>query len=158
MPFYDAARATSFCYPGGWVVDDLVDGCGFYAVTPTGVGYGKEVPKTLVSIFPPATVGSYGTWTAGVVEVFGQPSMCFYGWVKDTLQPGNEGGFVLNFQTIARIAAWLLADGPLYSGLTGTQYPGAKAISLGGAIDGNANGPTVEAIIDSVVVGQDAGP
>ena len=158
VPFYDDATAIQFCYPDGWVVDDLVDRCGFYAVTPTGVGYGKEVPKTLVSIFPPATVGSYGNWTAGVVEVFGQPSMCFYQWVKHTLQPGNEGGFVLNFPTIARIAAWLLADGPLYSGLTGTQYPGAKAVSLGGAIDGITGGPTVEAIIDSVVVGEGAGP
>jgi hypothetical protein len=127
-------------------------------VTPTGVGYGKEIPKTLVAIFPSPTLSSYGGWTAGVVEVFGQPSMCFYQWAKHTLQPGNEGGFVLNFQTIARIAAWLLADGPLYSGLTGTQYPGAKAVSLGGAIDGIANGSTVEAIIDSVVVGKDTGP
>jgi hypothetical protein len=158
VAFYDPAHATRFCYPGGWVVDNLVDGCGFYAVTPTGVGHGKEVPKTLVSVFPPATVSSYGHWTAGVVEVFGQPSMCFYDWVKATLQPGNDGGFVLNFQTIARIAAWILADGPLYSGLTGTHYPGAKAVSLGGAIDGNTNGPTVEAIIDSVVVGEAAGP
>jgi hypothetical protein len=158
VSFYDPAGAISFCHPDGWVVDDLVDSCGFYAVSPTGVGHGKQVPKTLVSISPPTTVASWGNWSAGAVEVVGQPALCFYGWVRDTLQPGNTGGFVFNLDTVTRIGAWLLSDGPLYSGLTGTEYPGTKAVSLGGTTDGNTNGPTVETIIDSVQVGAAAGP
>lgn len=153
VAYNDPARAISFCYPAGWVVDDLVGTSGFYAVSPTGTGSGRPLPKSMVVIYPPQVVAGFGHWLVGSVEIFARPALHFYPWVREAIQPGSMGGFVLNHVAILEIAQWILADGPLFGGLAGTQYPGAKAVSLGGAVDNDLYGPTVEAVINSVVVG-----
>jgi hypothetical protein len=153
VAYRDEAQGIGFCYPAGWVVDDLVDEHGFIALSPDGVGYGEPLPKSLLVIYPPATVSGFGHWTVGAVEVVARPAVAFYGWVRQALQPGDTSGtLVLNFETITRIAQWVLSDGPLVGGLTGTQDSAAKAVTLGGTVEGDAHGSTVEAILSSVVV------
>jgi len=155
VAYSDQARDTSFCYPADWVVDDLVEGCGFYAVSPAGVGQGRPLPKSLVLIYPPETVSGFGDWTVGAVEVIARPSVCFYPWLRQVLKAeGTSGAFLLNPETVAEIAGWILSDSPLVGSLTGNTAQDKKAVSIGGMTDGDVYGATVEAIIGSVIVGE----
>jgi hypothetical protein len=159
VAYRDEAQGIRFCYPAGWVVNNLVTEHGFIALSPEGVGDGRPLPKSLLVIYPPASVSGFGNWRVGAVEAVARPAVAFYNWIRQSVQPGDTSGkLVLNFQTITRIGQWVLSDGQLVAGLTGSEYSSQRALSLGGTVQGDSQGSIVEAILSSVAVERDDSP
>ncbi len=157
ISYDDEAEAISFCYPSDWVVDDLVDGCGYFAVSPTGFVSSRQLPEHAVLIYPPATVARFGQSATGAVEVGGQSALCAFRFVTNALLSGKPGTVLdRSSEAAALLVRGLLKPDPIVGLITGIQYGEAKTVAVGWLMDEEAHRPTVEAITYSIVVGPPA--
>jgi hypothetical protein len=157
VEYDDEVRAINFCYPSDWVVNDLVDGCGFFAVSPTGVTAGTPMPECVVLIYPHQTVARFGDSAAGAVEVLGQTSLCFFEWVRNALNR-EDGNTVLGLPVRAAslMTRGFLTNDPLVGMVTGIKYDDAKAVTIGCLTDEERYRSIVESITSLIVVGKPA--
>ena len=65
-----------FCYPATSVVDDVVDSCSAFVVSPEGVALGNEIPESMVLIYPDEQVTKFLGSASGATEITGRMLMC----------------------------------------------------------------------------------
>ena len=143
VSYYDAAEAMTFCYPSNWIVDLLVDPCGYYSVSPTGVQPTAPVPNSLVVIYPNSTVTRFVGSAGGAGEVFSRSGLCFFKYAFDHALTQGLGVLSQGF----------LGSDTLVAMLTGIQYGDAKGAALSGMTDEAAYLSTVETILYSIAPG-----
>jgi hypothetical protein len=159
VPYTDPQEAVSFCHPSDWVVDDLVAGCGYYAVSTTGVvGPVREIPECLVLVYPHQTVARFGRSLTDAFKVCGQTGLCFSAYISKALLSGDTVTLIsLQREALAHLTHGFLRNDPILGQFTAIQYGDARAVAVGCLTDQETFGPTVEAIAHSVVVGKPAG-
>jgi hypothetical protein len=143
VSYGDAAEAMSFCYPSNWIVDPLVDPCGYYSVSQFGVAPQAAVPDSLVVIYPNSTVTRLIGSQAGAGEVFSRSGLCFFKYAFDHARAQGLGVLSQGF----------LGSDTLVAMLTGIQYGDAKGAALSGMTDEAQYLATVEAILYSIAPG-----
>jgi hypothetical protein len=150
--YSDEEEAIRFCYPSGWVVDDLVDSCGYISVSPAGVAPDRPVPGCLAVLYPDATVARFGQSAAGAVEVSGKTALCFIKYVTNAVLRGDPNSIFTPGQSTEEQQA--RSKEPLDVTITGIQNGVAKSVSLSGALVEATCRPAVDKITYSVVVGK----
>lgn len=148
-------EAIRFCYPSGWVVDNLMDSCAYISVSPTGVAPGRPVPSCLVVLYPDQTITTFSQSAAGAVEVSGRTALCFIRYVTNAVLKGDPKS-IFSPQLSAEEQAARRND-PLAVTITGIQYGDEKSVSLDGALVEASCRPTVDQITFSTVVGKPDG-
>jgi hypothetical protein len=155
----DEAEAIRFCRPSDWVVDDLVDPCGCLVVSPDGVVPGTHIPDRMVLVYPPATVAKIDHSAAGVAEVSGRTTICFFQLVRNSLFAGDATTLSGLQRGVANmLASGILRKEPIVAFITGIEYDGAKAMAAGYLTNEEAHRSTVESIINSIAAGVPAKP
>jgi hypothetical protein len=145
--YRDEPEAISFCTPAQWIVDELVDPCGYYAVSSTGVAPKAAIPQSLVVVYPDATVTRFIGSAAGAGEVFSRSGLCFFKYAITHALDQGLGTLNLGF----------LGGDPLTVMVSGLQYGDAKAAALSGMTDEAAYISTIEKIVLSIAPGKAAG-
>jgi hypothetical protein len=148
------AAAVRFCYPSGWVVDDVIDPCSCLAVSPRGVSPAVHVPDRIVLVYPPAIVAkSYGSPT-DIAEVSGRTGLCTLQFFRSAfLRKGVRTVADLQKEVANLLANVVLRKEPFVGYVAGVDYDGAKAVAAGYLLDEQAQRPTIEAILSSIVPG-----
>jgi hypothetical protein len=159
VPYSDTQEAVSFCHPSDWVVDDLVEGCGYYAVSTTGVvGPVREIPECLVLVYPHQTVTRFGRSLTDAFKVCGQTGLCFSAYLSKALLSGDTATLIsLQREALSHLTHGFLRNDPILGQFTMIQNGEARAVAVGCLTDQETFGPTVEAIAHSIVVGKPAG-
>lgn len=159
VPYSDPQEAVSFCYPTGWVVDDLVEGCGYYAISTTGVvGPVREIPQSLVLIYPHQTVARFSRSLTDAFKTCGQTGLCFSAYISKALLAGDTVTLIsLQREALGHLTRGFLRNDPFLGQFTTIQNGEARAVAVGLLTDQETYGPTVEAIAHSVMVGKPAG-
>jgi hypothetical protein len=157
--YSNEAAEIRFCYPSDWVVDDLVDACGSYVVSPTGVVPPNQIPGSMVLIYPPGTLQQAGQSAVGAVQLAGRTGICASQLVRGSVL----GGKAPTASNLQQGLADLLARGflrpePMVVTVTGIEYTGAKALAASYLLDAESDSSTVQGIIRSIVPGKPAEP
>lgn len=159
MAYSSEAAAIHFCHSSDWVVDDVVDACGSYVVSPTGVVPPNQVPGSMVLIFPPKTLEQAGQSAVGAVQLAGRTGICACQLVRGSVL-GGESPTASNLQQgmADLLTRGFLRQEPMVVTVTGIQYAGAKALAASYLLDAEMYGSTVEGVISSIVPGRPAEP
>lgn len=148
------AKAVRFCHPSDWVVDELVDPCGCLVVSPDGVVPGTHIPDRMVLVYPPATIAKIDHSAAGVAEVGGRTTICFFQLVRNALFEGDVTTLAgLQRGVVNMLASGIFRKEPLVAFLTGIEYDGTKALAAGYLTNEEEHRSTVESIIASIAAG-----
>ncbi|MGD9047077.1 MAG: hypothetical protein PVF77_03420, partial [Anaerolineae bacterium] len=124
-----------------------MDQCGLFGVSTTGLGGGRSIPASMVLIYPNETVTRFGSSAAGAAEVTGRTAVCFFRVVLGSVLSGNA---------IIDLTPHQRATAPIIGTITGIQESDAKGVSLSLHSNTELYGPTVEAITNSIEVGNQA--
>jgi hypothetical protein len=101
----------------------------------------------MVLIYPNETVTRFGSSAAGAAEVTGRTAVCFFRVVLGSVLSGNA---------IIDLTPHQRATAPIIGTITGIQESDAKGVSLSLHSNTELYGPTVEAITNSIEVGNQA--
>jgi hypothetical protein len=156
LEYTDEERAISFCYPAGSVVDDVVDSCSPFVVSPKGVALGNEIPGSMVLIYPDEMVEKLGGSASGAVEVSGRTMMCTLRFMVSALL--GDGKSLVELYKATPTPTPTPAAGeeikPLVIQLTGIQQGNARSVSISYVLDEAKYGATVDLIAGSILVGK----
>jgi hypothetical protein len=160
VEYIDEERAISFCYPVSSVVDDVVDSCSPFVVSPEGVALGNEVPGEMVLIYPDEMVQKFSSSASGAVEVAGRTTLCTLRFMVSAMI-GDGRSLVELYQatpTPTPIPALGEEAQPVVIQFTGIQHGEAHAVSISYVLDEGKYGAVVGAVTGSIVVDKPAGP
>jgi hypothetical protein len=150
----DEARAVRFCHPSDWVVDELVDPCACLVVSPDGVVPGTHIPDRMVLVYPPESVAKIDRSAAGLAEVGGRTTICFFQLVRNALFEGDAATLAgLQRGVVNMLASGIFRKEPLVAFLTGTNYNGTKTMAAGYLTNEEEHRTAVESIIASIAAG-----
>jgi len=160
VEYVDEERSISFCYPADSVVDDVVDSCSPFVVSPEGVALGNEIPGEMVLIYPDEMVQKFGDSAAGAVEVTGRTTLCVLRFMVSALI-GNGRSLVELYQATPTPTP-TPAPGdkvqPLVIQFTGIQHGEAHAVSISYVMDEGKYGAAVGAVTGSIVADEATSP
>jgi hypothetical protein len=160
VEYIDEERAISFCYPAGSVVDDVVDTCSPFVVSPEGVALGNELPGHMVLIYPDETVQKFAGSAAGAVEIAGRTTLCALRFMVSAVI--GDGRSLVELYQATPTPTPTPAPGekvqPLVIQFTGVQHGEAHAVSISYVLDEGKYGAAVGAVTGSIVVDKSAGP
>ncbi|MEJ2737166.1 MAG: LppX_LprAFG lipoprotein [Anaerolineae bacterium] len=155
----DEAQAVRFCYPSDWVVDELVDPCACLVVSPDGVVPGTHIPDRMVLVYPPESIAKIDHSAAGLAEVGGRTTICFFQLVRNALFQGDAASLAgLEQGVINMLASGIWRKEPIVAFVNGIEYDGTKALASGYLTNEEAHRTTVESIIASIAAGATAEP
>jgi hypothetical protein len=160
LEYSDEERAISFCYPAGSVVDDVVDSCGPFVVSPEGVALGNEVPGRMVLIYPDEMVQKFSRSASGAVEIVGRTTLCTLRFLVSAVI--GDGRSLVELYQATPTPTPTPAPGeqvqPLVIQFTGIQHGEAHAVSISYVLDEGKYGAAVGAVTGSIVVDKPAAP
>ena len=137
VEFADQDRAIGFCYPAGSVVDDTVDACGPFVVSPQGVALGNELPDSVVLVYPDEQVGKFLGSASGAVEMAGRMTMCTMRFLAGSVL--GEGQSLVELSRSTPTPTPTLAPGeeakPLVIRFTGIYQGDALAVAISYVMD-----------------------
>ncbi len=155
----DEARAVRFCYPSDWVVDELVDPCACLVVSPDGVVPGTHIPDRMVLVYPPESIAKIDHSAAGLAEVSGRTTICFFQLVRNSLFEGDAATLAgLQRGVVNMLASGIFRKEPLVAFLNGIEYNGTKTVAAGYLTNEEEHRTTIESIIASIAAGAPAEP
>ena len=154
VEFSDEERAISFCYPAAEVVDDTVDACSPFVVSPEGVDLGNEIPDSMVMIYPDEQVAKFLGSASGATEITGRMLMCTLRFMAASLI--GDGQSLVELSRTTPTPTPTPAPGeepkPLVSQFTGIHQGDALAVSISYVLDEEAYRPMVDVVTGSVNV------
>lgn len=160
VEYVDEERAISFCYPTDSVVDDVVDSCSPFVVSPEGVALGNEIPGSMVLVYPDEMVQKFGGSAAGAVEITGRTTLCALRFMVSAVI--GDGRSLVELYQATPTPTPTPAPGkkvqPLVIQFTGIQHGEAHAVSISYVVDEGKYGAAVGAVTGSIVAGKAASP
>jgi hypothetical protein len=158
VEYSDEDRAISFCYPAASVVDDTVDMCSPFVVSPEGVALGNEIPDSMVMIYPDEQVEKFLGSASGATEITGRMLMCTLRFMVGAVIGDGQSLVELSRSTPTPTPAPAPGqkDKPLVIRFTGIYQGDALAVAISYVLDEAKYGSTVGAVTGSVNVGKPA--
>jgi hypothetical protein len=154
VEYLDEDRAISFCYPAAEVVDDTVDMCSPFVVSPEGVALGNEIPDSMVMIYPDEQVEKFLGSASGATEITGRMLMCTLRFMAAAVI--GDGQSLLELSQGLSTPTPAPASGeearPLVIQFAGIQQGDALAVSISYVLDEETYGPAVDLVTGSVNV------
>ena len=159
VEYADEERGISFCYPATSVMDELVDTCSTYVVSPEGVALGNEIPGNMVLIYPDEMVDTFGASASGAAEVTGRTALCTLRFLASAVM--GEGRSLVELYRAAPTPTPTLAPGeeakPLVIRYTGIQQGDVHTVSISYVVDEDEYGALVDAVTGSIVIEERTG-
>jgi hypothetical protein len=154
VEYKDEERAISFCYPAASVVDDTVDACSPFVVSPEGVALGNEIPDSMVMIYPDEQVEKFLGSASGATEITGRMLMCTLRFLVGAVIGDGQSLVELYKATPTPTPTPAPGEGPnpLVIQFTGIYQGDALAVSISYVLDEAKYGPTVDTVTGSVNV------
>jgi hypothetical protein len=154
VEFSDAERVISFCYPAASVVDDTVDTCSPFVVSPEGVALGNEIPDSMVMVYPDEQVEKFLGSAAGATEITGRMLMCTLRFMIGAVIGDGQSLVELSKTkpTPTPTPAPGEVDKPLVIRFTGIHQGDALAVSISYVLDEEEYAPLVDLVTGSVNV------
>jgi len=158
VEYSDEDRAISFCYPAASVVDDVVDTCSPFVVSPEGVALGNEIPDSMVMVYPDEQVEKFLGSAAGATEITGRMLMCTLRFMVGAVI--GDGQSLVELSKATPTPTPTPAPGEeeklLVIQFTGIHQGDALAVAISYVLDEAKYGSTVGAVTGSVNVGKPA--
>ena len=154
VEYVDEERAISFCYPAASVVDDTVDTCSPFVVSPEGVELGNEIPDSMVMVYPDEQVEKFLGSASGATEITGRMLMCTLRFMAAAVI--GDGQSLVELSKTTPTPTPTPEPGkepkPLVIQFTGIHQGDALAVSISYVLDEETYGPTVDVVTGSVNV------
>ena len=152
--YRDEERAISFCYPSASVVDDVVDICSPFVVSPEGVALGNEVPDSMVMIYPDEQVEKFLGSASGATEITGRMLMCTLRFMAASVI--GDGRSLVELSRVTATPTPTPKPGeenrPLVIRFTGVYQGDALAVAISYVLDEARHGSAVNAVTGSITV------
>jgi hypothetical protein len=153
VAYGDDELGVAFCYPSGWVVDDLVEFGGSLALSPEGFRLDGDMPECLIMVYPHKTLAQFPTPMAGAGDILGLGFNFFVMIVTDASSDGWPEATASEDQETAFMTAHGTLEGEDVLGIiTGVMKDKAVAMTVSYILDEEAYRAPAEAIVDSIVV------
>ena len=154
VEYRDEERAISFCYPVTSVVDDVVDTCSPFVVSPEGVALGNEVPDSMVMIYPDEQVEKFLGSASGATEITGRMLMCTLRFMAASVI--GDGRSLVELSRVTATPTPTPKPGeenrPLVIRFTGVYQGDALAVAISYVLDEARHGSAVNAVTGSITV------
>ena len=152
VEYSDEDRAISFCYPAASVVDDTVDTCSPFVVSPEGVALGNEIPDSMVMVYPDEQVEKFLGSASGATEITGRMLMCTLRFMVGAVIGDGQSLVELSRSTPTPAPASSQEDKPLVIRFTGVFQGDALAVAISYVLDEAKYGSTVNVVTGSINV------
>ena len=154
VEYSDEDRAISFCYPAASVVDDTVDMCSPFVVSPEGVALGNEIPDSMVMVYPDEQVEKFLGSASGATEITGRMLMCTLRFMVGAVI--GDGQALVELSKATPTPTPTPAPGekarPLVIQFTGIHQGDALAVAISYVLDEAKYESTVDVVTGSVNV------
>ncbi len=153
VAYGDDELGIGFCYPSGWVVDDMVEMSGVVSLSPQGFGAGETLSDCLVLIYPHEMLVQFPNAGFEAEEIVALGFTFFVMIVQDATSDEWPTTASSNGQETATLMAHGTVDGEEVLGIiTGITKDGAMGMAISYVLDEEAYRTTAEAVMDSTVV------